>query len=137
LYIKDHAKELGINSDQIMVGGESAGGGLTAAISMLARDKGEVKVAFQMPLYPMLDDRDTDSSRDNHAHNWNTKRNHKAWKRYLRDAYGTEIVAQWTNSDYPRRGGLYHNRRKNTITYYEKDFDNCCCVYRRSKLGLG
>ena len=46
LYIKDHAKELGINPDQIMVGGESAGGGLAAAISMLARDKGEVKIAF-------------------------------------------------------------------------------------------
>ena len=44
LYIKDHAKELGINPDQIMVGGESAGGGLAAAISMLARDKGEVKI---------------------------------------------------------------------------------------------
>ena len=41
----------------------------------------------------MLDDRDTPSSRDNHALNWNTKRNHKAWKRYLREAYGTDIVS--------------------------------------------
>ncbi len=84
LYIKEHAKELGINPGQIMVGGESAGGGLAAAISMYARDKGEVNIAFQMPLYPMIDNFDTDSSRDNHAKVWNTKRNHQAWAVYLR-----------------------------------------------------
>lgn len=95
LWMKDHANELNIRTDQIMVGGESAGGGMTAALCMLARDRRTVNIAFQMPLYPMLDDRDTDSSRDNHAHNWNTKRNHKAWKRYLRDAYGTEIVSPY------------------------------------------
>ena len=93
LYLKEHAGELGARSDQIMVGGESAGGGMTAALCMLAHDRGEVRIAFQMPLYPMLDDRDTPSSRDNHALNWNTKRNHKAWKRYLREAYGTDIVS--------------------------------------------
>ena len=61
-----HADELGIRKDQIFVGGESAGGGLCAALCMLARNRGEVNIAFQMPLYPMIDDRDTDSSRDNH-----------------------------------------------------------------------
>ena len=66
LYLRDHAKELGIRE--------------------------EVNVAYQMPLYPMLDDRDTETSRDNHAPNWNTKRNHKAWKRYLREAWGTDLV---------------------------------------------
>ena len=92
LYVKEHAEELGGRSDQIMVGGESAGGGMAAALCMLAQDTGEVNIAFQMPLYPMLDDRDTPSSADNHAPNWNTKRNHKAWRRYLRDAYGTDLV---------------------------------------------
>ena len=93
LYLRDHAEELGVREDQIMVGGESAGGGMTAALCMLARDRGEIAIAFQMPLYPMLDDRDTETSRDNHAPNWNTKRNHKAWKRYLREAWGTELVS--------------------------------------------
>ena len=93
LYMKEHAEELGVRSDQLMVGGESAGGGLAAALSMLAHDRREVNIAFQMPLYPMLDDRDTPSSADNHAPNWNTKRNRKAWKRYLRDAYGSDIVS--------------------------------------------
>ncbi len=92
LYLKEHAEELGIRSDQIMVGGESAGGGMAAALCMLARDRGEVNIAFQMPLYPMLDDRDTPSSADNHAPNWNSRRNRKAWRRYLRAAYGTDFV---------------------------------------------
>ncbi len=95
LYLRDHAEELGVRPDQIMVGGESAGGGMTAALCMLARDRGEVAVSFQMPLYPMLDDRDTESSRDNKAPNWNTKRNHRAWKRYLREAYGTDLVSYY------------------------------------------
>lgn len=62
LFLKVHADELGINDAQIMVGGESAGGGLTVATCLLARDIGEVNIAFQMPLYPMLDDRETASS---------------------------------------------------------------------------
>ena len=95
LYLKEHAEELGVRDDQIMVGGESAGGGMAAALCMLAHDRGEVNIAFQMPIYPMLDDRDTESSRDNHAKNWNTKRNHKAWKRYLRSAWGTELVPSY------------------------------------------
>ncbi len=91
LYIRDHAAELGIRPDQIMVGGESAGGGLAAAIAMLARDRGEVQIAFQMPLYPMIDNFDTDSSRDNHAKVWNTRRNHQAWAVYLRKDARKEV----------------------------------------------
>ena len=95
LYLKEHTEELGVRSDQIMVGGESAGGGMAVAMCMLAHDRGDVNIAYQMPLYPMLDDRDTPSSSDNHAPNWNTKRNHQAWKRYLRDAYGTDMVSEY------------------------------------------
>jgi len=84
LYLKKHAKAFGINQNQIMVGGESAGGGLCAALCMMARDKGKVHVAYQMPLYPMLDNLDTESSADNHGRIWNTRRNHLAWKLYLR-----------------------------------------------------
>lgn len=87
-YLQQHAEELGVRQDQIMVGGESAGGGLTAALCLYARDKGEVNIAYQMPLYPMLDDRDTPSSRDNHAPIWNTRRNHAAWKLYLKGIEG-------------------------------------------------
>ena len=82
-YLKENASELGVNSSQIMVGGESAGGGLTASLCMYARDKGEVNIAYQMPLYPMIDNLDTESSKDNHAPFWNTKRNHYGWRKYL------------------------------------------------------
>ena len=84
LYLKAHAGELGVRDDQLMVGGESAGGGLCAAVCIRARDTGVVNVAFQMPLYPMLDDRDTESSRSNHGRVWNTRKNHFAWRCYLR-----------------------------------------------------
>lgn len=85
VWLRDNAGALGACCDRLVVGGESAGGGLTAALCMYARDKGGPAIAFQMPLYPMLDDRDTPSSRDNHAPVWNTKRNHAAWKLYLKD----------------------------------------------------
>lgn len=84
LYLKEHAGALGIDRDRIMVGGESAGGGLCAALCMMARDRGEVNIAFQMPLYPMLDNLDTVSSAANHGRVWNTRRNHLGWKLYLR-----------------------------------------------------
>ena len=73
-----------LQKNQIMVGSESAGDGLCAAVCMMARDRGEVHVAYQMPLYPMLDNLDTKSSANNHGKVWNTRKNHIAWKLYLR-----------------------------------------------------
>ncbi len=80
-YMDTHRSELGF--DRIMVGGESAGGGLCAAVCMMARDRG-IHVSFQIPLYPMLSNLDTESSRDNHGKIWNTRRNHMGWRLYLR-----------------------------------------------------
>lgn len=84
MYLKNHTDELGINKNQIMVGGESAGGGLCVAVCMMARDKGEVNIAYQMPLYPIIDNFDTETSVNNHGKVWNTRKNHIAWKLYLR-----------------------------------------------------
>ena len=89
-----------------MVGGESAGGGLTAALCMYAKDKGEVNIAFQMPLYPMIDHRDTESSRDNHGISWNTRRNHAAWKLYLRGQEGDDVPAYASPSRRTEYDGL-------------------------------
>lgn len=98
VYLKDHAAELGVRSDQIMVGGESAGGGLTAALCMYAHDKRTVNIAFQMPLYPMLDCVDTPSSRDNHSRVWNTRKNHIAWGLYLRGIKSGEKVPSYASA---------------------------------------
>ncbi|WP_256984407.1 MULTISPECIES: alpha/beta hydrolase [Paenibacillus] len=92
LWMKSHVKELGIREDQLMVGGESAGGGLTAALTLYARDKGEVNIAFQMPLYPMIDDRMiTESAKDNNAPIWNSAYNQWAWKLYLGELAGQDV----------------------------------------------
>lgn len=93
LWMKRHVKELGIRSNQLMVGGDSAGGGLTAALTLYTRDKGEVSIAFQMPLYPMLDDRMTsDSAKDNNAPVWNSISNFNCWKLYLGELFGTPNI---------------------------------------------
>ncbi len=93
LWMRDRASALGIRGDQLFVGGESAGGGLTAAVSLLAREKGEVNIAFQMPLYPMIDDRMvTPSSRGNAMPVWNSHSNEIAWRKYLGNLYGTADV---------------------------------------------
>ena len=96
-YMIKNADDLGIDKERIMIGGESAGGGLCAALCMMARDRGEVKIFFQMPLYPMLDCEDTESSRDNHSMFWNTKKNHEAWKLYLGDLWGSENVPPYAS----------------------------------------
>ena len=96
-YMYESAAELGIDRKRIVVGGESAGGGLAAALCLYARDRGEIPIAFQIPLYPMLDCEDTDSSRDNHGHVWNTKRNHWGWSKYLGGLYGTAGVPPYAS----------------------------------------
>lgn len=94
MYVKNSAEELRININQIFVGGDSAGGGLACAVAILARDRGEVNIAFQMPLYPMLDDRMlTESSKHNDAPMWNTKSNECAWELYLGDLYQTDNLS--------------------------------------------
>lgn len=93
MWMKEKAGEIGINRNQLFVAGESAGGGLTAAVTAFARDRGEVNIAFQMPLYPMLDDRMmTPSSIDNDAPVWDSQSNEIAWKLYLGDLFGTNDV---------------------------------------------
>lgn len=96
LWMKEHAGELGIRDNQLFVGGESAGGGLTAAVTLLARDKGEVNIAYQMPFYPMIDDRMiTPSSQNNDAPIWDSHANKVAWKMYLGNLYGTDAVPSY------------------------------------------
>jgi acetyl esterase/lipase len=56
-WLHDHAAELGVDSDRIGVMGDSAGGGMAAALTILARERGGLKIARQILLMPMLDDR--------------------------------------------------------------------------------
>lgn len=81
-WMKAHTDILGINENQLFVGGESAGGGLACAVTLRARDEGKIPIAFCMPLYPMISEKDTESSRDNHMPVWNTAYNHICWRLY-------------------------------------------------------
>lgn len=94
-WLAGRAGQLGLDLNRIAVGGGSAGGGLAAALALLARDRGEVQLAFQWLLYPMLDDRsDTASShRVTHPKVWNRAANIAAWKALLGETYGTDSVS--------------------------------------------
>jgi len=92
LWLRRNGGAYGMRPDQIFIGGNSAGGGLAAALSLYARDKGYVKIAFQMLLYPMLDDRPTPSSTDNNAPVWNSALNDGAWRLYLGNYYSSADV---------------------------------------------
>ena len=98
VWMKEHADGLGVNTDQLFVTGVSAGGGLTAAVTLYARDQGDVNIAFQMPLYPMIDcDMKRPSAVDNNAPIWNSKRNALAWRLYLGELYGTPDVPKYAS----------------------------------------
>ena len=89
----EHADELGIDPERIGIMGVSAGGGLAAALALLARDRGEVPVAFQLLDSPMLDDRQrTPSSRQDGLAVWSRGSNTFGWKSYLGDLYGRDDV---------------------------------------------
>jgi acetyl esterase/lipase len=57
LWLQHEAGGLGVDAARIAVTGESAGGGLAAALALLARDRGQVRLKAQLLSWPMLDDR--------------------------------------------------------------------------------
>ena len=89
----EHAEEIGVDPDRIGISGRSAGGGLCAALAVLARDRGEIPVQFQLLDCPMLDDRQmTVSSQADDLIVWTRASNTFAWKSYLGDLYGRDDV---------------------------------------------
>lgn len=95
-WMAEHADELQIDPARLAIGGASAGGGLTAALAILARDRGGPDIVFQMPLYPMIDDRNrTPSSHEINQNNfpkaWNREMNQLAWSMYLGSAADGDV----------------------------------------------
>lgn len=56
-WLHANADRLGIDPQRIAIGGESAGGGHTASLALVARDRGEYPICHQHLIYPMIDDR--------------------------------------------------------------------------------
>jgi acetyl esterase/lipase len=92
LYIQSQAEQLGIDINRIAVMGESAGGGLAAGLTILARQRNfSPPLAKQILLYPMLDDRTvTDHSEGLAVFSINDVLT--GWSAYLGEAYGTDNV---------------------------------------------
>jgi len=56
-WLDEHAEDLGVDRERIAVMGESAGGGLAAAVAIMTRNQAGPAIARQILIYPMLDDR--------------------------------------------------------------------------------
>jgi acetyl esterase/lipase len=78
------ARQRSTDPDRIAVGGASAGGGLAAALALLAHERGELQVAFQLLSYPMLDDRTANRTDidERMFRLWNNKANRFGWQSY-------------------------------------------------------
>ncbi len=85
------APSLGVDRARIVVGGESAGGGIAAALAQRLHDEGGIQPAGQLLFCPMLDDR-TAARRDLDVVDhfvWNNARNRFGWRSYLGHEPGT------------------------------------------------
>lgn len=97
LWMKRQADDLGIDPARIAIAGDSAGGGLAAALAQLAHDRGEVEPLFQLLLYPMLDDR-TVLERDHEGRGefvWRPRSNRLGWSSYLGRAPVPEVAPEY------------------------------------------
>lgn len=96
-WLASGANELGIDPRRIAIGGASAGGGLAAGLALLARDRGEVAVCFQLLVYPMLDDRNITPSSHAIADTrvWSRTANLAGWDAYLDGRAGRDDVSPY------------------------------------------
>jgi len=97
-WLSTHAEELGVDPTRIAIGGASAGGGLSAGLALLARDRGETPLVFQLLIYPMLDDR-TVTVAEPHPYTgefiWTPEANRFGWRALLGQALGGPGVSPY------------------------------------------
>ncbi len=97
-WLHTHGSELRVDPTRIAVGGSSAGGGLAAALGLLARDRGEIPLAFQLLIAPMLDDR-TCALAEPHPYTgefvWTHDANHFGWTSLLGQEPGVPDVSHY------------------------------------------
>ncbi len=102
-WLHGHATELGADPMRIAIGGESAGGGLAAALALLARDRGKVPIIHQQLVYPMLDDRSPASTHPiTGEFGWTRERNAFGWACLLGEEPGGTDVSAYAS---PARAG--------------------------------
>ncbi|MEH6517702.1 MAG: alpha/beta hydrolase [Halioglobus sp.] len=90
-WVSANASEFGLNPDRLAIGGVSAGAGLAAGVCLMSRDRGGVQPAFQLLLYPMLDNLHATASGQIENHPvWNRQTSFNAWEMYLDGNPGSE-----------------------------------------------
>ncbi|MFD4543247.1 alpha/beta hydrolase [Streptomyces bauhiniae] len=91
-WVAEHGQEIGIDGTRLAVAGDSAGGDLTAAVTMLAKERGGVKFREQVLLYPVTDANFNTASYQRFAENcWLTKANMEYfWDQYAPSAADRE-----------------------------------------------
>jgi len=99
-WLFEQPEAVGVDLERVGVMGESAGGGLAAALALLARDRGEYPLAFQHLLYPMLDDRTSAGlSLDPYPYAgefiWTHHNNRYGWRSLLGAEPGSEGVSPY------------------------------------------
>ncbi|EAW14154.1 alpha/beta hydrolase [Aspergillus clavatus NRRL 1] len=96
-WLYEHADEFAVDRSRIATMGESAGGLLAAGITLMARDRGlNPRIAKQILIYPMLDDRNTTPNPALEPFAlWNCTDNITAWTALLGDAIGKDHASQY------------------------------------------
>ncbi|MEU6161963.1 alpha/beta hydrolase [Streptomyces sp. NPDC047130] len=84
-WLLEHAADLGVDTGRVAVGGQSAGGGLAAALAQRLHDEGGTRPVAQWLFCPMLDDRTaSDRALDAVRHPvWDNRSNRAGWAAYL------------------------------------------------------
>jgi len=93
-WLSAQSAELGVHTSRIAIGGASAGGGLAAGLALLTRDRAEVEVAFQLLIYPMIDDRNIAPASETVPDTfvWTRENNRMGWRAYLgREPGGADV----------------------------------------------
>lgn len=95
VWTANNAEELGIDPTRLVVAGASAGGGLSAGVTLLARDRKGPALRASLLIYPMLDDRnETVSSHQIQGIGvWDRTSNFTGWNALLGDKRGTDEVS--------------------------------------------
>lgn len=84
-WVIKNAGELKVDPSKVVIGGGSAGGNLTAAVALMARDRNGPDIALQMIIYPALDDQCQSSSMTSATDTlvWNYQNTIDAWNNYI------------------------------------------------------
>ena len=93
-HLAENAGALNLDTDKIIIGGVSAGGGLCAGLGLLVRDRSAFSLLGQLLLYPMIDDRNIAATSDTLADTlvWTRAANLFGWQSYLGDLFGTNDI---------------------------------------------